>query len=169
MKTPDEIVALLAYRIGLLYYHRPLMYGGSGNGVEIVLHDYHEIWAEVVERVDEFRETWWKVGQEEDCGAMGFSTRYERGHPDASQEEIAKYVCAQWRKISDRLGVPIPHAALKKEFDELQGQLDELNRQSNKPIRSKNKPAVCSTNGKQPTPSKKQASKRKAARKKSGR
>jgi hypothetical protein len=165
LKTPEEIVALLAQHIGLLYYHRPLMYGGTGEGVELTLINYHQIWSEVVERYDEFRETWWKVGQEEDCGACGFSTRYALNHPKASEEEIAQYVCAQWRKISDRLGVPIAHAALKKEFYELRRQNDELNRQSEKSVGRKKKAAAGSTKGKQSTPSKKQASKRKAARK----
>lgn len=165
MKTPDEIVALLAHHIGLLYYHRPLMYGGTGEGVELTLLNYHEIWAEIVERHDEFRETWLKVGHEEDCGAMGFSDRYVRDHPNASQEEIAQYVCAQWRKISDRLGVPIPHAALKKEFDEAQRQIDELNRQSTKPARRKKKAAARPKKRNKPAP-KKKTTKPKSARKK---
>jgi len=168
MKTPDEIVAHLAHHIGLLYYHRPLMYGGSGNGVEIVLHDYHQIWAEVVERYDEFRQTWWRVLEEEDCGAANFSHRYSMNHPGASEEEIAKYVCAQWRKVSDRLGVPIPHAALKQEFDERKRQLDELNRQTKQPARRNKKAASRSAQRNKPA-SKKNKTQPKASRKKSGR
>jgi hypothetical protein len=129
MKTPDEIVALLAYRIGEMYYHgRPLMYGGTPWGVHLYLNTLHYLWAEIVERVKEFNAILEQTYQEEDCGACDFSTRYAINHPKASKEEIAQYTMAQWRKVSDRLGVPIPHAALKREFDELQRQLSALNR-----------------------------------------
>lgn len=168
MKTPEEIVALLAHHIGLLYYHRPLMYGGSGDGVELTLLNYHHIWAEVVERYDEFRQTWWKVLEEEDCGAANFSHRYSMNHPTASEAEIAEYVCTQYRKISDRLGVPIPHAALKKEFDELQRQLDELNRQSKKPARRQQKATTRPAKHSKSAPPKKKTTKPKSARKKRG-
>ena len=38
MKTVPEIIAYLAKRIGLMYYHRPLMYGGATEGVDLLLH-----------------------------------------------------------------------------------------------------------------------------------
>lgn len=116
MKTVEEIIAYIAHRIGYIYYHRPLMYGGTAHGVDTLLHYYHELWAEIVDRQDEFRRTSWGVHAEEDCDAASFPTRYARNHPDAKEAEIADYAVRQWRKISERLGVPIPHQELKREF-----------------------------------------------------
>jgi hypothetical protein len=116
MITSEDTIAHIARQVGCLYYHHPLMYGGSGAGVDLLLHTYHDIWAVIVGRRDEFRKTWWKVLEEEDCGSADFSTRYSMNHPEASDKQIAAYVVSQWRKVSERLGVPIPHAELIAEF-----------------------------------------------------
>jgi len=117
MKTPDEIIEYIALRIGYVYYHRPLMYGGDGEGVDLLLHTYHTIWSEIVERHAEFQATCLKVSAEEKCGAANFATRYKMNHPQESEQEIAAYVVQQWRKISDCLSVPLDHAFLKREFE----------------------------------------------------
>jgi hypothetical protein len=117
IKSPEEIVAYVARRIGYMYYHRPIMYGGNAEGVDLLLYTYHEFWSEIVGRFDEFREVYWKVGEEEDCGAATFSTRYSMDHPDASDDDNVRYTVAQWRKVSDRLDVPIPRAELAIEFE----------------------------------------------------
>ena len=41
MKSSEAMVEYLAEQIGVLYYHNPLMYGGSPNGVETLLWAYH--------------------------------------------------------------------------------------------------------------------------------
>ena len=118
MKSPEEIVAYIALRIGYLYYHhRPLLYGGTAAGVDLLLLNYHELRAEITNRQEELWETWHSVLKDEDCGSANFSTRYAMNNPDASQPEIAQYVVNQWRKISDKLGVPLPHNVLRAEFD----------------------------------------------------
>jgi hypothetical protein len=89
MKMPEDIVAHIVRQIGYLYYDRPLMYGGSGTGVDLLLHTYHDIWSVIVDRHDEFRKVWWKVLEEEDCGSADFSTRYTMNHPEASDEQVA--------------------------------------------------------------------------------
>lgn len=116
MKTSQETIAYLALRIGYLYYYRPLAYGGSADGVEVLLFTYHEVWSEIVGRYDEFRNTYWQVLAEQGCGAANFPHYYVMNHPGASQEEITAYVVQHWRTISDRLGVPIQHAELAAEF-----------------------------------------------------
>ncbi len=116
MKDSQEIEAILALKIGYMYYHRPLMYGGTADGVDLLLHTYHEIWSEIEGRHDEFRNTWWRVLEEEECGSANFSTRYRMNHPEASDEEIVSYAVDQWRKVSTRLGVPIPHQQLRLSF-----------------------------------------------------
>ena len=116
MKATDQIVAELAYRIGLIYYHRPLMYGGTPAGVELLLWTLHSLWAFAVEREEEFDVEWRAELEREDCGAFDFSYRYSLNHPQASEDEIVAYTVKHWAIVSDRLNVPIPHARLKAEF-----------------------------------------------------
>ncbi len=111
-------VERIANRIGLIYYHRPLMYGGSGEGVELLLHTYHALIAEFDGREDEFRSIYEKALDDENCGSANFANRYSLDHPGASEQEIAQYSVVQWRKISERMGVPIPHEEMKREFGE---------------------------------------------------
>ncbi|MGO8745339.1 MAG: hypothetical protein ACLQNE_05065 [Thermoguttaceae bacterium] len=111
MKTPEETIAWIAGAIGYVYNdHRPLMYGGNGAGVDLLLHVYHEMWSFIVGRYDEFEDTWQQVLEEEECGSANFSTRYSMNHPGVSEEDVARYVVEQWRKVSERLGIPIPRA-----------------------------------------------------------
>jgi hypothetical protein len=116
MKSSEAMVEYLAERIGLLYYHLPLAYGGSASGVETLLYAYHNAWSYLVEFDGDWRKAWWKALEAEDCGSADFSTRYSMNHPQASEEEVAAYVVKHWRPVSDELGVPIPHAALEAEF-----------------------------------------------------
>jgi hypothetical protein len=120
MKTTEEIIDLIAWRIGLLYHHNPLMYGGTPEGVENLLFHYHLLWAEIVDRVKEHSDVKGQVYEEEECNGHGFVGRYLVLHPDAKAGEVLQYLVSQWRKISDRLGIPIPHKAiiedLRKDF-----------------------------------------------------
>ena len=106
MKTIEEFLGILALRLGDLY-QRPLMHGGTTEGVELLLHNYHSLWAEIVEQHDEFWNVWHAVLAEQDCGAANFSTYYARRHPNASEQEILAYVLEHWEDISTRLNIPI--------------------------------------------------------------
>lgn len=118
MKTTEQIIDLIAWKIGLIYHHNPRVYGGSPEGVENLLLVYHELWSEIVEGVQEYRRVMSQVYDDEQC--VGFAGSYAYNHPDASHDEITQYVVTHWRKISDRCGVPIPHEAiiadLEKDF-----------------------------------------------------
>jgi hypothetical protein len=119
MKSTDEIIAYLAHRIGMIYYHdRPLMYAGTGRSLDLLLHTVHEIWAHAANRSDELEEAWRAALKREDCGSADFSGRYSLDHPDADCDEICEYVVGQWWPITKQLGVPIPHEQLEKEFAE---------------------------------------------------
>ena len=118
MKSSQAMLEYLAERIGLMYYHLPLGYGGDAYGVETLLYAYHDAWAFLVEYDGDWRNVWWEGLAAEDCGSADFSHRYSMNHPEASQEEVAEYVIAHWRVVSEKLGVPIPHAALEAEFGE---------------------------------------------------
>jgi hypothetical protein len=119
MKSTEQIIDLIAWKIGLIYHHNPLAYGGSPDGVENLMHVYHELWSEIVERQKEYRDVMSQVYCDEECS--GFAVSYRFNHPNAGIKEVTDYVVSHWRKISDSLGVPIPHEAiikdLKKSYD----------------------------------------------------
>ncbi|RPI74652.1 MAG: hypothetical protein EHM45_17985 [Desulfobacteraceae bacterium] len=115
MKSTEQILEFLAEQIGHIYF-RPLMYGGSAEGVDLLLFHYQHLWALIIEqeqKLDEFR---FKIYKELDCGAMGFSTFYKRNHPEAPEHEAVFYVVDQWKKISDGIGIPIPYEKIKNEL-----------------------------------------------------
>lgn len=118
MRTPEAMVEFFAERIGLIYYHMPLMYGGDASGVESLLCSYHDAWAYLVEYDGDWRNAWWKELEALDCGPRNFATQYAMNHPGAPEAEVAAYVVEHWRVVSDELGVPIPHERLRAEFDE---------------------------------------------------
>ena len=108
MKSAGEIASYIATRIDYVY-DRPLMYGFSGEGVDQLLLTYHEIWAEIKDRQQDFDEIRHQVLREEECGSANFSTRYKMNNPAAADREVAEYAVKQWRKISVRMGLYIPH------------------------------------------------------------
>ncbi len=120
MKTTEEIISYFARRIGTMYYHpRPLMYGGTAEGVDLHLRVYHEIYAEIVDRQNDFMQCEFTIGEQEKCGSnTTFSMRYKLDHPAATEEESAAYAVQQWRKVSNLLGVPINHQQMQSEFDD---------------------------------------------------
>ncbi|MEX2114126.1 MAG: hypothetical protein WD845_13125 [Pirellulales bacterium] len=117
MLTTDQIVADLAERIGLIYYHSARMYGGDALGVDLLLWAYHDLWCEIVERRQEFESAYRRVLAEHDCQANNLPGRYRVVHPKAEDEEVRIQVVEQWRKISALVGIPIPHEALRAEFE----------------------------------------------------
>ncbi|MCC7084260.1 MAG: hypothetical protein IT427_04555 [Pirellulales bacterium] len=129
MKTTAEIAAYLAYRIGCIYYHdRPLSYGGTPAGVELLLDAYHDIWARAESREVELESIWRAELKQEDCGTGEFAIHYSRTHPEADDDEIAQYVIEHWRRVTKQLRVPIPHRQLEQDFaDHLQVQKKRFN------------------------------------------
>jgi len=115
MKSVQEIVSFIASRIGHIYF-RPLMYGGTAFGVDILLYQCHEFWAESMECRPSFSEIFHDVSNEQDCGAAGFAFHYLRMNPNSSEEEQVMYIVQQWQKISERLGVPVPYNEIEKMF-----------------------------------------------------
>jgi hypothetical protein len=113
VKTPEEIIAFIARRIGQIYY-RPLMYAETSAALDLVLRNYHELWAEITdnqELLDAVRET---VGEHQFLGSTTFARRYSLNNPMATEEEIADYVVKQWRIISYLTKVPIPYSELRQ-------------------------------------------------------
>ncbi len=116
MKSPELTIEYIARQIGYVYLHRPLLYGGNGAGVEIYLHDHHEIWAFIVDRRDDLLNARSYQLSVEGCGANNFSSFYAATHRNATEDEIAAYVVKQWRAISEQMGVPVPYDEITNEF-----------------------------------------------------
>jgi hypothetical protein len=104
MKTVDQIVAIVEDRIGHIYA-RPLMYGGTAHGVDLILHNFHELWAMILDLQDDYQIIRMNSSDEEGCGSANFATHYHRDRPQASDQETVRYVVDQWKKISDRQGL----------------------------------------------------------------
>jgi hypothetical protein len=130
MKSTTEIVAYLSYCIGKIYYHdRPIVYGGTAAGVELLMYMYHDIWAHAENRSDQFEQAWRAALKREDCGTLNFSGRYSLDHPEADCDEIADYVLKHWWTITKALGIPIPHEQLEIDFAEhIQVKKKQFNR-----------------------------------------
>jgi hypothetical protein len=105
MRNPSEIAEFLEQRIAQIY-ERPLMYGGTAHAVDLLLHYWHEIWAVVHCREDDYRKMEHGIHEAEGHLGCNFAAHYRRNNPKASDQETARYVVTQWKKISSRLGLP---------------------------------------------------------------
>jgi hypothetical protein len=106
MKPAEQILEFVIDRIAHIY-SRPLMYGGTPEGVDLILDYYHELWAEIVDLRQNFIESTESVHRKEKCGSKSFSYRFREKRPKANNDEISKYVVNQWKKIDRLLGIPI--------------------------------------------------------------
>ena len=117
MRSTDDVVAYLITRIGYVYHHSgALVYGGTAEGVNLLLRTYHEIWSVCTNREQDLAETLSAAKDAANCGAATFAGRYAMNHPEASEEEVARYAMDRFREVSDQLGMPIPHEELEREF-----------------------------------------------------
>ncbi len=98
MKTTDQVIEFITSRIGHIYA-RPLMYGGTAEGVDNILHLYHELWADIVERKENYDNIRQQIYKEQECGSAGFARRYQSNHSNTPETETAIYVVEQWKKI----------------------------------------------------------------------
>ena len=104
MKDAGSIVQFIVERIGQVY-ERPRMYGGTPEGVDLILHYFHEIWAEILgcrPRLEEVSQT---VHSEAGGIAMGFADSQRRRKPHCTEEEIMQLVVLQWKKVDEALGL----------------------------------------------------------------
>lgn len=94
MKTKEQIAETYVERIGHVYF-RPLIYGGDGHGIELLLSLYHSFWAELLDQEDNLSDSIKTVMEEQKCGAFSFVRRYKYNHPNATEEELADYAVLQ--------------------------------------------------------------------------
>ena len=106
MKDAGQIAEFLLSRIDQIY-ERPLMYGGTSEGVDIVLHYYHELWAMIFGREEEYQAISGTLHSEAGGVSASFTFNYRRSRPHASDEETVRYVVEQWARISKGLEMPV--------------------------------------------------------------
>lgn len=99
-----SILTFIVERIDAIY-ETPLAFGNASECVEIVLHYYHELWAEILGRFDAYDSIRQEVHELAHCKTTLFSTRYRLKHPHCSEREVANYAVGEWKKISTRLGL----------------------------------------------------------------
>jgi hypothetical protein len=114
VKSAEEVVDFIVRRIGYIYHRDPLMYGGTADGVDLILHCYHQLWAEIVGRHEDYRDAISEASR--DCTTRNFADHYRADHANATETESARHVVSEWRKLSDLLGVPIPHEQIVEEL-----------------------------------------------------
>ncbi len=93
------------------------MYGGDSDGVELILHYYHELWSELLECQDEYLKIRDLAYIKEGCGSAGFSNHFKQKFSEATEEDSIQYVVKQWKMISATLNVPIDLNAISKQLN----------------------------------------------------
>src|SRR5262245_7450617 len=107
MRNAEQIAEFVLNRIAKIYL-RPSNYGRNAEEADTILHYFHELWAVIMDREEEY----WKVKDEihkrERCGAMCFATHYQLVRPGVSDSETVEYVVSRWRIVSERMGMSVP-------------------------------------------------------------
>jgi hypothetical protein len=111
MRDGRQIVEFVEERIGHVF-RRPLMYGGTPEAVDLILHYYYELWAVAHERGGEFRKISDAFHMSEGCQAASFAYHYRVCHPAASEDDVACYAVSMWRKIGEHLSLSTTGARL---------------------------------------------------------
>lgn len=107
MKTGNEIIKFIEERIHQIY-QRPLMFGGSASGTNLLLFAYFEVWAISFGKLQEFKTIRDSLLKNLDCGAADFPTKFRKDHPTASEKDIAMAVVEHWKEIGYDIGLSVP-------------------------------------------------------------
>jgi hypothetical protein len=126
MKSTKQIFDHILETIGHIYF-RPLMYGGTAQGVDLLLYHYHGLWAFITDQHEQFVEQSIQYHIEQDCDSASFATHYTLENPNATEQEIAAYVVKQWQELGKRLRVPIPYEKIERIYAELRAKLRSTN------------------------------------------
>lgn len=92
------------------------MYGGSASGVDLILHYYHELWAEIFDRVSIYHSIRDKSFEDLNCGSANFSAKFLIDNPTATDREASWFTVDQWTLISAELGLSVPYEKIGKMF-----------------------------------------------------
>ncbi len=105
MRTAEQIIEIVEQKI-LNISERPAMYGCKPQDVDSLLLHIARLWAEIVDREEDFYDALMAVSDEAECGVSPFSHCFMNANPDAADSAILEFVLSQWAKIMASLGVP---------------------------------------------------------------
>ena len=117
MWTAQQLSEFLELRIGhvLTTPMGPMMFGGSAQGADIVLHNYIELWSLLHGRLDDYRVAREARSAALNAGSANFAFHYRRRHKKQSEFHAANYVALQYKKIIKQLQLPVPWKHIKAE------------------------------------------------------
>ncbi len=104
MLSAEKIISNIVDRIARVY-ERPLMFGGSAAGVEVLLLSLHETLAMCEDREDEFWQAFHSLHESEGHQAMNCSTFHSQQEPLASEAAIAAHVIEFFKRLNEELGL----------------------------------------------------------------
>ncbi len=113
MWTAQQISDFLELRLSNVLM-RPMMFGGSGAGVDLTLHQLLELWSMIHERHDEYRRVREKRSSTIKAGVNSYAGIYQQRHPQASEGDISDYVVQQYQKIIRQLKLPLPWTQIEE-------------------------------------------------------
>src|SRR5690242_8593971 len=93
MTTVGQVIEFVQKRLGDIF-ERPLMYGGTAEGVDLILFCYYELWATILGRNDDFHRIRIEVYEELGSQARGFPLYFRRENPKATEHELCGHVIA---------------------------------------------------------------------------
>jgi hypothetical protein len=80
------------------------MYGQTVGEIDVVLWSYHGFWAMVQQRESEVDDA---IEAVEANTCRRFAATFREENPGASDEAVLGHLLAQWRSVSERLGIDL--------------------------------------------------------------
>ena len=97
MKSSEEILERLSQTIAHMH-RRPGMHADSlsassaASVLDGIVWQAHTLWAWIQDRDREFRRTFDAIREQRSCGPFSFADYYRREHPEATNEDVSKFV-----------------------------------------------------------------------------
>ena len=104
----DKTIAHMHNRVTL--YAGPLDAPSAADVIEGMFWQVHSWWAWIQQRDKDFQRVLATIHTQHKCGAMNFAGSYRRGHPNATEEEVSRFVLDAWKDVSVALGIDITEA-----------------------------------------------------------
>lgn len=117
MWTAQDVSEFLELRIGhvLATPRGPMMFGGSAEGVDVLLNSYLELWSRLNERYEDYETLRCQQRSALNAGSASFAFHYRRRNKKQSEFHAANYVALQYKKIIQQLQLPVPCKQIKAE------------------------------------------------------
>lgn len=114
MWTAQQLSEFLELRIGHVLMW-PMMFGGSAQAVDTLLHSYLELWSRLHDRYVDYESARMSRSAALKAGTANFAIHYRRRHTKETEFQAANYVALQYKKIVEQLQLPVPWKQIKAE------------------------------------------------------